>query len=58
VAARAGTHRRGHKQMETHVNFERRRQHFPGANFLNAAGLRSAHGHLTFMAACESAGDD
>jgi hypothetical protein len=40
VAARAGTHRRSHKQMETHVNFERRRQHFPGANFLNAAGLR------------------
>ena len=33
VAERAGTHRRGHKQMETHVNFERRRQHFPGANF-------------------------
>jgi hypothetical protein len=26
VAARAGTHWRGHKQMETHVNFERRRQ--------------------------------
>jgi len=44
VAERAGTHRRGHKQMETHVNFERRRQHFPGANFLDAAGLRSAQG--------------